>query len=42
MVSCYKLLGIRSFALEVGSWTGDDVPASLHQTNSILHYDKKG
>ena len=26
VVSCYRLLGVRSFVLEVRSWSGNDVP----------------
>ena len=28
MVSCCKLLGVRSFVLEVRSWSGHDVPVA--------------
>ena len=42
MVSCCRLLGVRSFALEVRSWSGNHVPINLYQTNVILHPDKKG
>ena len=42
MVSCCKLLGVRSFVLEVRSWSGHDVPVNLHQTSVILCSDKKG
>ena len=42
MVSCCKLLGIRAFAVEVRSWSGNHVPVSLYQTNVILCPDKKG
>ena len=31
MVSCCKLLGVRTFVLEVRSWSGNDVPVNLHQ-----------
>ena len=42
LVSCCKLLGVRSFVLEVRSWSGNNVPVNLHQTNVILCSDKKG
>ena len=42
LVSCWKLLGVRSFVLEVGSWSGHDVPVNVHQTNVSLCSDKKG
>ena len=44
MVSCCKLLGVRSFALEVSSWSGNDVPVNFHlyQKNVILCPDQKG
>ena len=35
MVSCCKLLGIRSFVPEVRSWSGNNVPVNLYQTNVI-------
>ena len=42
VVSCYKLLDVRSFVLEVRSWSGNDVPVNLYQTNVIPCSDKKG
>ena len=42
MVSCYRLLGVRSFVLEVRSWSGNDVPENLYQMNVILSPDQKG
>ena len=42
MVSCYRLLGVRSFVLEVRSWSGNDVPENLYQMNVILCPDQKG
>ena len=42
MVSWCKLLGVRSFVLEVRSWSGNDVPVNLHRANVILCSDKKG
>ena len=36
MVSCCKLLGIRSFVLEVRSWSGNNIPVNLYQTKVIL------
>ena len=42
MVSCYRLLGVRSFVLEVRSWSGNDVPENLYQMNVILCPDEKG
>ena len=41
MVSCCRLLGVRSFFLEVWSWSSDDVPVNLHQMNVILCPDQK-
>ena len=32
--------GVRSFVLEVGSWSGNDVPVKLYQINVILCSDK--
>ena len=37
-----NFLVVRSFALEVRSWSGNDVPVNLYQTNVILCPDKKG
>ena len=42
MVSCYKLLGVRSFILEVRSWSGNAAPVNLYQRNGILCFDQKG
>ena len=42
MVSCGKLLGVRSFVLEVRSRSGNHVPVNLYQINIILCSDKKG
>ena len=42
MVSCCKLPGVRSFVLEVWSWSGNDVPVNLYQMNVILCPDQKG
>ena len=42
MVSCCRLLGVRSFALEVRSWSGNHVPINLYQVNVTLCPDKKG
>ena len=42
VVSCCKRPGVRSFVLEVGSWSGNDVPINLYQKNVILCHDKKG
>ena len=42
MVSCGKLLGVRSFVLEVRSRSGNHVPVNLYQMNIILCSDKKG
>ena len=42
MVSCCRLLGVRSFVLEVKSRSGHHVPINLYQTNVILCSDKKG
>ena len=41
-LNCCTLFGVRSFALEVSSWSGNDIPINLHQTNVILCSDKKG
>ena len=42
MVSCCRLLAVRSFVLEVRSWSGNDVPVYLYQMNVILSLDQKG
>ena len=42
MVSCYKLLGVRSFILEVRSWSGNASPVNLYQRNGILCLDREG
>ena len=42
VVSCYRLPGIRSFVLEVRSWSGNNVPENLYQMNVILCLDQKG
>ena len=42
MVSCYKLIGVRSFILEVRSWSGNAAPLNLYQRNGILCLDRKG
>ena len=42
MVSCWRLLSVRAFVLEVRSWSGNDVPVNLYQTNVIPCSDKKG
>ena len=42
MVSCCRLLlTVRSFVLEVSSWSGSNVPIHLYQMNVILCPDKK-
>ena len=42
LVSCYKLLGVRAFVLEVRSCSGNNVPVNLQLMNVILCPDKKG
>ena len=42
MVSCYKLLGVRSFILEVRSWSGNASPVNLYQRNGILCLHREG
>ena len=42
MFSCCKLLGVRSFILEVKSWSDHYLPVNLYQMNVILYPDKKG
>ena len=42
MVSCYRLLLVRSFVLEAQSWSGNYVPVNLYQINVIVCPDKKG
>ena len=37
-----NFLVVRSFALEVRSWSGNDVPENLYQTSVVLCPDKKG
>ena len=41
MVSCCRILGIRSFVLEVRSWSSNNVPINLYQINVILCPDEK-
>ena len=36
MVGCCRLLSVRSFVLEVRSWSGNDVPVSLYQMDVII------
>ena len=36
MVSCCKLLGVRSLVLGVQSWSGTDVSVNLHQTGGLV------
>ena len=42
MVSCCKLLGVRSFILEVRPWSSNDVPINLYQKKVMLCPEKKG
>ena len=42
MVTCCRLLRIRSSLLDVRSWLGNNVPVTLYQLNVILCPDKKG
>ena len=42
MVSCCKLLGVRSFVLGVRLWSGNDVPVNLYQKDFILCSYRKG
>lgn len=42
VVGCGSLLSVRSFVLEVGSWSDNKVPVNLHLTNVLLCSDKKG
>ena len=42
VVGCGRPLGVRSFVLEVRSWSGNKVPVNLHHTNVLLCSDKKG
>ena len=42
VVSCCRLLGVRSFVLKVKSWSANDVPVNLYQMNVILCPDEKG
>ena len=42
VVSCCRILDIRSFVLEVRSWSGNDVPVNLCPKNVILCPEKKG
>ena len=41
MVSCCKLLGVRSFVPEVRSRSGNNLLVNLYQMNVILSSDKK-
>ena len=42
MVTCCRLLHVRSFVLKVRSWLSNNVPVHLYKTNVILCPDKKG
>lgn len=42
VVGCGRLVGVRSFVLEVESRSGSRVPVNLHHTNVLLCSDKKG
>ena len=42
MVSCWRLLSVRAFVLEVRSWSGNDVPVPLYQMNVIPCPEQKG
>ena len=42
MVSCCRVLSVRSFVPEVRSWSANDNPINLYQINVILCLDKKG
>ena len=42
MVSCCKLLGVRSFVLEVRSLSGNNVPVNLYQTMLFSVLTRKG
>lgn len=37
-----QLLGVRAFVIKVRSWSGNNVPVNLYQTNVILCPEKKG
>ena len=37
-VSCYRILGVTSFALKVRSWTGNNVPLYLYQMNVVFYH----
>ena len=41
VVSC-RLLHVRSFVLEVQSWSGHDVPINPYQKHFVLCPDEKG
>ena len=42
MISCWKLLSVRTFVLEVWLWSGNDVPVPLYQVNVMLCPEQKG
>ena len=42
MGSCCKHLSVKAFALQVRSWSGNQVPINLHQMNVILWQEKPG
>ena len=42
MVSCWRLLSVRTFVLEVWLWSGNDVPVPLYQVNVMLCPEQKG
>ena len=41
MVSCCRLLAVRSFVLEVQSWSSNNVPINLYRINVVLRPDGK-
>ena len=41
MVSCCRLLAVRSFVLEVQSWSSNNVPVNLYRINVVLRPDGK-
>ena len=42
MVSCWRLLSVRAFVLEVWSWSGNGVTVPLYQMNVILYSEQNG
>ena len=40
MITYCELFGVRSFVLNVRSWSGNNAPVNLHQTSAIHGYEE--